>query len=129
LTPPKLRLSEDDVEAACKQLLALRGWWVGRNHCGTFKSADNRRWIKGHPKGTPDYACMHERHPGFLLEVKRPGEKPSPEQELKHRDLRIGFRLAICTIDSVEGMLAWLDQHERKAGKLWREFVQSNPAS
>ncbi len=115
LTPPKLpRLSENDVEGACLDLLRYRGYWVGRNHCGTFKSADNRRWIKGAPKGTPDYTCLHGSRPGFLLEVKRPGEEPTPEQERKHQELRLGFRLAISTIDSVEGLLAWLAQHEAR---------------
>ena len=46
-SPP--RLAENDIERACLDLLALRRYWVGRNHCGTFKSADNRRWIKGAP--------------------------------------------------------------------------------
>lgn len=114
LTPAKLpRLSEREVIRACLDLLALRGYFVVRVHSGTFKSVDDRRWIKGAPKGTPDYACLHARRPGFLLEFKRPGAKPSPEQDTKHFEIRIGYQLAIGTVDSVEGMLAWLEQHER----------------
>jgi len=112
LQSPRLQLSEDDVEKACLDLLHLRGYWVGRNHCGTFKSVDGRRWIKGAPKGTPDYACLHGSRPGFLLEVKRPGETTSPEQEQKHLEIRLGYQLAISTVDSVEGLAAWLNQHE-----------------
>ena len=105
-------LRENDVETACLHVLALRGYWVGRNHCGTFKSADNRRWIKGHPKGTPDYVCMKGPQ-GFLLEAKRPGAKTSPEQDQKHYELRQFFRLTIVTVDCVEQLIAWLDEHER----------------
>jgi hypothetical protein len=117
LTPQKLpRLTENAVEEACIHLLQLRGYWVGRNHCGTFKSADGLRWIKGHVKGTPDYACLHGIHRGFLLEVKRPGAKATPEQVNTHYKIRVGFHLAIGVVDSVEGLEAWLDEHEtRKA--------------
>ena len=94
-------------------MLGYRGYWVIRVHTGTFKSADGKRWITGAKKGTPDYVAVHERFPGFLLEVKRPGAEPSPEQIKKHREIRIGFRLAILTVDSVEKLLAQLAQHER----------------
>ena len=112
LQSPRIQLSENDVEKACLHLLALHGYWVGRLHAGTFKSVDGKRWVKGHPKGTPDYACMHADRPGFLLEVKRPGEKPSPEQDQKHLEIRLGFRLAISVVDSVEGLAEWLNNHE-----------------
>ena len=115
LRPPKPpKLAENDVERACLDLLALHGYWVGRNHCGTFKSVDNRRWIKGAPKGTPDYACLHADRPGFLMEVKRPGERPSPEQDQKHFEIRLSSHVAIAIVDSVESLVAWLGQHERR---------------
>lgn len=112
LQSPRPRLSENDVEKACLHLLALRGYWVARLHAGTFKSVDGRRWVRGAATGTPDYACMHAARPGFLLEVKRPGEKPSPEQDQKHLEIRLGFSLAISVVDSVEGLVVWLNQHE-----------------
>ena len=114
LTPPLPRLTENDVERAVVDVLRLRGYFVVRCHAGTFRSADSARWIKGVERGTPDYATVHERFPGFLLEVKRPGAKLSPEQKTKHEELRIGYRLAIGTVDGVEALIAWLDQHERK---------------
>jgi hypothetical protein len=109
---PDPPLCENDVERACLDLLALRGYWVGRNHCGTFKSADGRRWIKGAPKGTPDYTTVHEHFPGFLLEVKRPGGDVSPEQKTKITEIRLGYRLAIAVVDTVEALAVWLEQHE-----------------
>ena len=112
-SPKPPQLSENDVESACLAMLGYRGYWVIRLHTGTFKTADGKRWITGAPKGTPDYAALHERFPGFLLEVKRPGAAPSPEQIKKHREIRIGFRLAILTVDSLESLLAQLARHER----------------
>lgn len=108
--PPPLR--EDDVERACIEFLRLRGYWVGRNHCGTFRSIDLRRWIKGAPKGTPDYACLHEVFPGFLLEVKRPGGDTSPDQKKQIMEIRLGYHLAIAVVDTAEALEAWLGKHE-----------------
>jgi hypothetical protein len=116
LTSPKPpRLNENDVERACCDVLRLRGYFVVRLHAGTYRTADSARWIKGVEKGTPDYALLHHRYPGFLLEVKRPGAVATPEQKRKHEELRIGFQLAIGVVDSVEALIAWLDQHERKS--------------
>jgi hypothetical protein len=107
LKAPRVKLVENDVERQCEDLLALGGWLVLRNHTGTFKSMDGRRWIKGNPKGTPDYTCIRGRAV-FLLEVKRPGEKPSPDQEVRHNELRHFFRVEIVTVDCVEKLDAWL---------------------
>lgn len=126
LKPPRLRLSENDVESACLDLLRLRGYWVARLHAGMFKSADGVRWIKGVDKGTPDYALLHRQHPGFLLEVKRPGEKPKPVQDYKHSEIRMGYRLAIGVVDSVEGLAVWLDEHERNARQSWTQFINAS---
>jgi hypothetical protein len=117
LQPP--RASENDIERGCLALLQLRGYFPIRIHTGTFKSADGRRWIKGADKSTPDYAAVHERFPGFLLEVKRTGEQPTPEQIQKHSELRMGYRLAVGTVDSTESLARWLAEHERKAAELW----------
>ena len=112
LRPPRLKLSENDVESACMDVLRLRGYWVVRVQAGTFKSVDGRRWIKGADKGTPDYACLHQQYPGFLLEVKRPGADASPEQKHKIMEIRLGYHLAIAVIDTVEALAVWLGQHE-----------------
>jgi len=111
LTPPP-PLRENDIERACLDLLRYRGYWVGRNHCGRFKTPDNKRWITGEPKGTPDYTCLHERFPGFLLEVKRPGGETSDDQKQRILEIRLGFRLAIAVVDTVDALVLWLRQHE-----------------
>jgi hypothetical protein len=41
------RLSENDVERACLDLLRLRGYWPIRLHAGRFKTPDGERWITG----------------------------------------------------------------------------------
>lgn len=110
LRPPKpsrLKMVENDIEKQCEDLLAVGGWLMMRNHSGTFKSADGKRWIKGHPKGTPDFTCIKgPRY--FLLEVKRPGEQLSPDQVVRHNELRHFFRAEIVTVDSAEKLSAWL---------------------
>jgi hypothetical protein len=119
LTPQKLPpLSENDVESACLDLLRFRGYWVVRQQSGLFKTPDGR-WIRLGVKGIPDYAAVHRRFPGFLLEIKRPGGDLSPHQATKIQELRLGYSLAVGVIDSVEALDAWLNQHERQAGESW----------
>lgn len=109
----KPKLVENDVEEQCLDLLRHMQYRPERLHTGRFKSLDDRRMITGHAKGTPDYIVAHPTFPAFYLEVKRPGAKPSPEQEQKHVELRLcGFKVAI--VDSIEAVQAWLDQHHQR---------------
>lgn len=118
LKAPNSKLSENMVEKQCLDLLRLRQWFPVRIHTGTFKSADGKRWIKGADKGTPDYALIHARYPGFLLEVKRTGATPTPEQDRKHQELIIGFNLSIATVDSIEALVDWLTNYETQMRRL-----------
>jgi len=122
-TSPKIKLSEDEVEEACLGFLRPRGYWPARLHCGTFKSADSKRWIKGLDKGTPDYALEHAFYPGFLLETKATGESLSVQQRIQQQMIRQYFRLAIVTVDSVEALEKWLEGHERAAQERWKRFL------
>ena len=118
LRPSKPRpLIENDVERQCLDALRWRLWHPERLHAGTFKTLDGR-YITGHPKGTPDYVVIHAVFPAFYLEVKRPGQKPSPDQEHKHAELHL-YRLAVVTVDSYQTLLAWLAEHEQKARESW----------
>jgi hypothetical protein len=125
LTPCRPKLSENDVEKACKDLLRLRGYYVTRLHAGTFKTVDGKRWIKGVEKGVPDYETCHRLYPGFLLEVKRPGESPQPEQALRIMEIRLGYHLAIAVVDDVRALNQWLDNHEREARERWRALLNT----
>jgi hypothetical protein len=105
--------SENDVEAGCLGLLWRRGWWPVRLHAGTFRSVDGKRWIKGVERGTPDWLAIHPHFPGFLFEVKRPGEKPKPHQLEKINELRIVRRLHVTVVCTADELQRWLNQHER----------------
>lgn len=117
LTSP--RLSENDVEAACGDLLRLRGYWVTRVQSGLFRTPDGR-WVRIGKKGIPDYAATHGFYPGFLLEVKRPGEEASPVQTTKIEELRLGYRLSIGVVDSASALREFLDKHEQLAAVEWQ---------
>ena len=110
VAPP---VSENDVEAGCMTILALHGYWVVKLHAGVFKSLDDRRHIHGVKKGTPDYACLHEQHRAFLLEVKRPGGALSRDQQGEIAMLQLRFRLPIVVVATVDELCNFLAQHER----------------
>jgi hypothetical protein len=112
-SPPRLR--EKYVLEACIQVLNMRRYWVARLHAGSSRTADGERWIKGLAKGTPDLDALHGERPGFLVEVKRPGERPSPEQEEKHFEISYAYGIAIAAVDSAKALEAWLGQHEQGA--------------
>ena len=111
LTPPPI--SENDVEAGCMTILELHHYAVYRLHAGVFKTLDGIRHIHGAKKGTPDWICIHEKHRGFLMEVKRPGEKLKPDQETEIAMLQLRFSLAIVVVESVDGLCNFLARHER----------------
>ena len=113
LTPPRPpRLSENDVERACIDLLRYRGYYVMRQQSGLFKTPDGR-WVRIGTPGIPDYAALHARWPGFLMEVKRPGGELSPEQHSKVTEIAMGYRVAIAVVESVDALAQWLAAHER----------------
>jgi hypothetical protein len=111
LTAPKP--SENDIEAGCITILHLHSYYVIRQHCGVFESLDGRRKIRGAPKGTPDYACMHETHRGFLLEVKRPGGTLSDDQKVMNASIELRYRLPIVVVETVDQLCDFLAKHER----------------
>jgi hypothetical protein len=114
LTSPPL--VEDDIENACLDLLVARGWLPFRLHCGRLKTPDGRRWITLHPKGTPDYAVIHQSLPAFLLETKRPiGGVLSPEQIQRQREISVGFRITIVVCRDAKALGRWLDEYEKQA--------------
>ena len=111
LTPPPI--SENDVEAGCMTILELHHYAVYRLHAGLFESLDGKRKIYGARKGTPDWICIHEQHRGFLMEVKRPGAKLSPDQESEIAMIRLRFSVPVVVVESAEGLCNFLARHER----------------
>lgn len=111
LTPPVA--SENDVEAGCKTLLELHRWWCRKLHAGVFKTLDGTRHVYGVRKGTPDYVCLHAKHRGFLLEVKRPGGQLSLYQVSEIDAIRRQWDLAIAVVEDVKELAQFLREHER----------------
>jgi hypothetical protein len=103
--------SENDVEAGCLTILEFHKYYVQRVPCGTFLTLDGR-YQKGAPKGTPDYACMHAHYRNFLLEVKRPGGRLSPDQEKRIEFIRLHYELPIVVVKSVDELCDFLAKHE-----------------
>ena len=97
LRPPVVK--ERDVTRACIDILKLHGYRPFRLQSGLFKTPDNRWILVGEP-GLPDFICLHPSKPGFLLEVKRPGEKPTLDQIRMHGELHL-WGLVVVVAQSV----------------------------
>jgi hypothetical protein len=100
-------------------LLALRGYFATRQQSGLFKTVDGR-YVTTNKKGTPDYAVLHAVYPGFLMEVKRPGERASDAQILRIQEIQLGYRLAVVIVDDVALLNRWLFEHEGRSKVLWK---------
>jgi hypothetical protein len=112
LRAPRVKIVENDVERACADLLALRGYKMHRLHCGRARFPDGA-WITLEEPGIPDWVCIHPQHPGFYLETKRPGSVLSDAQVWMHRVLIRGWRLEVAVIDDVAALAEWLRDHEK----------------
>jgi len=108
LRPPKIKLSENDVEKACCDILRLKGYMPVRQHVGLFKTPNNCFIRMGVP-GDPDWVAV--KHPSFLLEVKRPGGAISEVQLRRHAELRL-YGLEVVVVESVEELLECLSRFE-----------------
>ena len=109
LTGPKLKLSENDVERACLDVLRYRRLFPLRQNSGRFKTADGR-WITIGVPGIPDYVI-----PKFFVEVKRPGGILSDVQRAKIYELDRWWDLKTIVVESVEDLIECL---EERAGKI-----------
>jgi len=114
LRAPKVKLCENDIEHPCIQLLRMRGYFVIRTQSGLFKTPDGR-WTRIGEPGMPDYAVLHAQHPGFLLEVKRPGGTLSEVQKKKVWEIQMVYRLEIVVADRVEVLIEFLKRRETGA--------------
>ncbi len=97
------------------EYLTLRAWIVERMNSGKIpaKYGTKTRYIHLHTTGTPDVQAIRKAANGFTevlyVEVKRPGEKPTEEQQAQHERLReqAGARVIVATSwEDVERALA-----------------------
>jgi hypothetical protein len=108
-------IQENSVEDGCLSVLRHRGYWPIRLHVGRFRTLYGG-WITMGDVGTPDWAAIHPRHRGLLLEVKRPGGELSIAQVRKIDQLRLGYGLPVAVVDSAADLSTWLDRHEGRCG-------------
>jgi len=74
---------ERDIQSAIIQYLKLKKYYVFRMNSGTQvieQPATARRVIRSAPAGTPDLLALRDGMAPLFVEVKRPGNKPTPIQ-------------------------------------------------
>jgi hypothetical protein len=65
---------ESQIEAEIREYAILRGWWAAK-------------FVAPGQTGVPDRLFIRRgRH--IFLEIKRPGEEPTPKQYSKHKEMR-----------------------------------------
>jgi len=106
LRSPKIKLSENDVEKACLDLLRVRHLYPLRQQSGLFWTPDKTRRIRVGEPGIPDYVI-----PRFFLEVKAPGREVSEVQREKIWTLKQHWGLETVVVASVEELIEWLALH------------------
>jgi hypothetical protein len=75
-----LKPTENEVLSAVMDYLAIRGFKVYKQRAGKVKS-ERGGWMQLAPRGASDLTGWHKATGRALqVEVKRPGEKPTPEQ-------------------------------------------------
>jgi len=117
LTSQKIKLSENDVERACLEVLRWRHFYPLRLQSGLFIHADKAviealeragvpyRCSTVGEVGIPDYVI-----PLFFVEVKRPGGKLRETQQLKITELA-ARHYETAVVESVENLTEWLREH------------------
>lgn len=120
LTGDKIRLTENDVEAACVDLLRAHRHYPLRQQSGRFIAADREvvralqnagvrfRWVTVGEPGIPDYVI-----PRWFVEVKAPGGEVSQVQRQKISTLAEYWGLTTAITDSVDELAAWLARQEK----------------
>lgn len=83
------------IEAQLVKLCKARGWL-----CWKLTSPGVR--------GVPDRLVLRQGCSAEFVEVKAPGEKPTPQQERRHAELRaLGFMVSV--LDSQDAVRDWVD--------------------
>jgi Holliday junction resolvase len=85
---------ESKVEKEIREYAEATGWWVTK-----FTSPGR--------KGVPDRIFIQKGIVTFI-EIKRPGEEPTPQQELRIQEMKKHGAL-VCWVDSFAKAKEWLD--------------------
>lgn len=112
LTSPRVKLSENDVERACLDLLRFKGFDPRRLHVGLFHPYKKfHQVIEMGEAGIPDYVI-----PRFYVEVKRPGGTLSDVQRRRIFELKQAWNLETAVVESIDELADWLRDYEKRAG-------------
>ena len=103
LRPP--RISENDVEAGCKTILALHQYWVIRLHAGVYQTLDGRRHVRGVPKGTPDYACLMVGIAIFCSKSSGPAASFRPTRSFRFPSIRKSWDVPVVAVETVNQLV------------------------
>lgn len=97
--------SETSIMIAIMDRLRWAGYGVWRQNTGGRRNRSGQ-YVQFNPPGWPDVQAIKAGHSVFV-EVKRPGEKPRPEQLEMHAELRhYGATVIVATsVDDVAAAL------------------------
>lgn len=76
--------TEHAIQTSILEYLNYSGHWALRVNSGQYAIDDGfhrRRFMKGAPAGTSDIVGCTKDGRFFAIECKRPGKKPTPQQE------------------------------------------------
>ena len=107
LTSSKLKLTENDVEKACLDVLRAHGFYPLWQQSGKFWTLDKKRVITVGEPGIPDYVI-----PWGFVEVKAPNRDVSEVQRQKIWTLEQHWGLETAVVQSVDQLLEWLAQQQ-----------------
>jgi hypothetical protein len=108
---PVKKPREQDLVNACLQLLKLRGVFAWRNNSGAFVLGEGkgRRFFRAGLVGGSDIlGVLHPTGQLLAVEVKRPGGKPTPQQQAFLDAVRAAGGVAAVVRDVAE-LVALLD--------------------
>ncbi len=105
-TPPPL--TEHSIQLAIADWLRWQGYRVSRQNSGALPSTTTGRPVRFGEQGWPDLLAIKAGHATFI-EVKRPGEKPRPEQLEMHAELR-HYGATVIVATCVEDVMRALEQ-------------------
>jgi hypothetical protein len=103
---PRIKLTENNVERGCLDVLRYRGYRPVRLHSALLRTPDGR-WIRVGEPGLPDYVI-----PKFFVEIKRPRGELFPAQQAKISELAEGWHVETAVVDSVDMLVEWLAEFE-----------------
>jgi hypothetical protein len=121
-TKAALRQSEASLSKAVEEYLDRKNIFHLRLNSGKIRVVHpngQTSWINLCPAGTPDRFFIYKAFHCFL-ELKKTGEKPTPEQLAKHDAIRKagGYVTTVYRLDDVIDLVKWIDEQVKQVKKI-----------